>query len=80
MSIDWDTLKTAEDLQAERDESEALNVRNKRDELIRATDYFMLPDAPDAPAGIAEYRQALRDITEQAGFPHDIEWPSLGVD
>ena len=22
-----------------------------------------------------EYRQALRDISEQEGFPHDVEWP-----
>lgn len=28
-------------------------------------------------AQILAYRQALRDITEQAGFPNSIEWPEL---
>jgi len=25
----------------------------------------------------ADYRQALRDIPEQAGFPEDIDWPPV---
>ena len=75
MSIKWDTVKTKADLQAEKDEQASLAVRNKRDKLIAETDFYMLPDAPSAPAGLAEYRQALRDITEQAGFPHEVQWP-----
>lgn len=77
MSIKWDTLKTAADLQAEKDEAAAQSVRAKRDKLIAETDFYMLPDAPTPPAGLADYRQALRDITEQVGFPHDVEWPIL---
>lgn len=77
MTIKWDTLKTAEDLQAEKDEAAAQSVRAKRDKLIAATDFYILPDAPTAPAGLTGYRQALRDVTEQAGFPHDVEWPVL---
>jgi len=75
MSIKWDTLKTAEQLQAEKDEQAAQAARNKRDKLIAETDYFMLKDAPEPPQGLTEYRQALRDITKQVRFPYDIEWP-----
>lgn len=75
MSIKWDTLKTAEDLELERYEQAANSVRAKRDKLISETDYFMLQDAPPAPAGVEEYRQDLRDITLQDGFPFDVIWP-----
>lgn len=77
MSINWGTLKTAANLQTEKEEAAAQSVRNKRDKLIAATDYYMLSDAPTPPAGLAAYRQALRDITEQPGFPFDIQWPEL---
>ena len=77
MTIKWQTLKTAEMLQQERLLSLAAQVRAERDKRITATDFYMLPDAPPAPEGLATYRQALRDITEQAGFPDSVEWPGL---
>lgn len=77
MTIKWDTLKTAEDLQAEKDEAAAQAVRAKRDKLIAETDFYMLADAPTAPEGLTAYRQELRDVTEQSGFPHDVQWPVL---
>ncbi len=53
-------------------------ARGKRDELLRASDYIMMGDYP-ADEGTrvkyAEYRQALRDITAQPGFPYNVEWP-----
>lgn len=70
-------IKTAAQLEAERIESLATTARAKRDALIKETDFYMLPDYPAVPEGIAEYRQALRDITEQSGFPHSIDWPML---
>ena len=69
------SIKTAAELEADRLESLASAARAKRDALIKETDFYMLPDYPNAPQGIAEYRQALRDITEQPGFPHSIQWP-----
>lgn len=74
-AIKWETMKDASQLQTEKEEAAAQAVRIKRDKLIAETDFYMLPDAPEAPAGLAEYRQALRDITEQEGFPFDLEWP-----
>ena len=51
------------------------DVRNKRDGLIAATDTWALSDRT-ITAEQTTYRQALRDITDQAGFPTDITWPT----
>ena len=68
-------IKTAAEVEAERLERLANAARAKRDALIKETDFYVLPDYPSVPEGISEYRQALRDITEQPGFPHSIDWP-----
>lgn len=52
-------------------------VRAERDKRLLATDFYMLQDAPAAPMGVAEYRQALRGITDQEGFPDNVVWPEL---
>ena len=66
---------TAEEV-AERDGVIASNVREKRNTLLAATDYFALTDVT-MDAAMTTYRQNLRDITAQEGFPNDIVWPSL---
>ena len=56
----------------------AASARQKRDRLIATTDYLVTPDYPiesDRLAKVKIYRQALRDIPEQAGFPRTIAWP-----
>ena len=73
------SIKTATELEADRLESLANAARAKRDVLIKETDFYMLPDYPAVPTGVAEYRQALRDITDQPGFPHSIRWPELAA-
>ena len=63
---------------AEYDTVLAASARQKRDRLIAATDYLVTPDYPiesDRLAKVKIYRQALRDIPEQAGFPRTIAWP-----
>ena len=75
--INWDTLKTAVDKEAELLALQSVAVRAERDKRLAATDFYMLSDAPTAPAGLTTYRHALRDITEQEGFPSDIAWPVL---
>lgn len=55
-------------------------IRRKRDSLISGTDYYILPDypsTPDAFEAVKQYRQDLRDITLQSGFPRNVQWPSL---
>ena len=63
---------------AEYDTVLAASARQKRDRLIAATDYLVTPDYPIEPDRLAKvkiYRQALRDIPEQEGFPRSITWP-----
>ena len=50
-------------------------ARSKRNTLLAASDWTQVADAPVDQAAWATYRQALRDITAQAGFPENINWP-----
>ena len=50
-------------------------IRSKRDGLIAETDWWVMPDRT-ATADQLAYRQALRDITSQAGFPTNVTWPT----
>jgi len=51
-------------------------IRKQRDKLLEETDYVVLPDSPvyDVEEW-KKYRQALRDLPQQAGFPTEITWP-----
>lgn len=47
--------------------------------LLQQTDWTQTIDSPltsQQQAAFATYRQALRDITSQSGFPEEIEWPT----
>ena len=50
-------------------------VRSQRDRLIAQTDWWATADRTMTAEQTA-YRQALRDIPDQAGFPTDITWPT----
>ena len=58
------------------DDSSAEGVRIERDRLLSETDWAVSVDVP-IPDGMLEYRQALRDITDQEGFPHNVVMPEL---
>lgn len=61
------------------DEDYAAEAREKRNALIAETDYMAMPDYPlddEKKAAVLAYRQALRDVPEQAGFPRQIDWPT----
>ena len=62
--------------QATLDAGVAEGNRSKRDTLLSETDFHALSDVTMTSA-MTTYRQALRDITAQEGFPNDIVWPSL---
>lgn len=60
------------------DEDFAKEAREKRNALIAETDYMAMPDYPlddEKRQAVLAYRQALRDVPEQAGFPRQIDWP-----
>ena len=58
-----------------KDEEQAKSVRASRTEKLKDSDWTQVADSPVDQAAWATYRQALRDITAQEGFPWDIEWP-----
>jgi len=56
--------------------AQATFVRQQRTEKIKDSDWTQLPDAPADKVAWAAYRQALRDVTAQTGFPWAIDWPT----
>lgn len=51
-------------------------IRDQRNQLLTASDWTQVADAPVDQAAWATYRQALRDIPQQEGFPTDTAWPT----
>ena len=62
------------------DAVKARRAREKRDGLLLDSDRVMLEDYPltDKTAW-KTYRQALRDVPQQASFPSNITWPTAPV-
>ena len=56
-------------------EIEAIKQRMERNILLAETDYAALPDTTEMSDAMKTYRQALRDVPAQEGFPSDITWP-----
>tara|TARA_E500000081_G_scaffold66635_1_gene68638 strand:+ start:256 stop:735 length:480 start_codon:yes stop_codon:yes gene_type:complete len=61
--------------QKDLDDKAALSVRGTRNELLEETDFYALSDVTMSDL-MKTYRQNLRDVTKQAGFPHTISWPT----
>jgi hypothetical protein len=58
------------------DEKVAFFVRLRRNGLLAATDWSQLADVSSlVRTAWAEYRQALRDVPQQPGFPGNVVWP-----
>lgn len=56
-------------------EALAAEVRQERNNRLAACDWTQVADAPVDKVAWAVYRQALRDVTQQSGFPVTIDWP-----
>jgi len=63
--------------QAKLDAEAGASVRTQRDAKLAETDFYGLSDVTMS-AEMTTYRQALRDITDHANFPHlqDADWPT----
>jgi len=74
----WNAVAlTAEEVQ-QRNDSQSTSVRAERGNLLSACDWTQVDDSPLTnvqKAAWATYRQSLRDISTQAGFPWTIDWP-----
>jgi len=55
--------------------NKAFEVRAQRNQLLAASDWTQLADAPVEASAWFSYRQELRDITQQDGFPWEVDWP-----
>lgn len=55
---------------------EAASVRIMRNKLLSDCDWTQLPDAPVDVEEWRTYRQKLRDVTNQEGYPFSISWPA----
>ena len=60
--------------QAKLDATAAESARTERDSKLAKTDFYALSDTVMSEA-MTEYRQLLRDVPAQAGFPNSINWP-----
>ena len=80
-ATDTEPAKTAAEQEAEykamKDAEQAKSVRQQRGEELKDSDWTQVADAPVDQAAWATYRQALRDVTSQAGFPWTVDWPTI---
>ena len=51
-------------------------IRQERNTLLSECDWTQVSDAPVNQAAWQTYRQALRDVTSQEGFPYSVTWPT----
>lgn len=77
----WFTKYSVSDLddeaKAAKDAEQAASIRADRNARIAAADWTQGKDIADNVSTVwATYRQALRDIPTQAGFPWDVQWPA----
>jgi hypothetical protein len=79
----WYTKYSVADMDAEaiaaKDTEQAKSIRSQRTDKLKDSDWTQVADAPVDQAAWATYRQALRDITAQSGFPWTVTWPDAPV-
>tara|TARA_R110002072_G_scaffold48455_3_gene132629 strand:+ start:141 stop:392 length:252 start_codon:yes stop_codon:yes gene_type:complete len=51
------------------------SIRSKRNSLLAETDWWATSDRT-MTAAETQYRQDLRDVPDQSGFPNTITWPT----
>ena len=75
----WFTKYSVSDMDDEAkaalDAQQAKSVRDDRTNRLSESDWTQLADAPVDKTAWAAYRQALRDVTTQEGFPWSVSWP-----
>ena len=71
----WAVTPATPEQITERTSAKESEVRQQRNALLSACDWTQLPDAPVPAAPWAAYRQELRGVTAQSGFPWDVVWP-----
>jgi hypothetical protein len=71
----WNVVTLSDEEQQQIQATAAQNTRAKRNQLLAETDWTQLSDSSVASTW-TEYRQALRDLPSQEGFPYTVTWPT----
>lgn len=79
-NIGWTLLENGEwyDPAPQERITKAQGIRNRRDYKLKSSDKYVIPDFPissEKKAQWLQYRQDLRNITLQPGFPDNVVWP-----
>ncbi len=76
----WFTKYSVADMddegKAAKDAEHAKSIRQERNTKLSASDWTQLTDAKVDSLAWANYRQQLRDLPEQEGFPWEVIWPT----
>jgi hypothetical protein len=71
----WSISEMDDEAKTAKDAAQATAVRADRDRRLADSDWTQVADAPVDKEVWATYRQELRALPEQTGFPWDITWP-----
>ena len=75
---EWDAMEA--EYAAGANDRAAAEIRTERDAKLTSCDWTQVIDAPVDQEAWAVYRQALRDIPDQEGFPNEVTWPTEPVE
>lgn len=72
----WEVIDLSQEEIALIFNNTADSVRSERNFRLQETDWTQAKDISDSVSVLWQpYRQALRDITSQSGFPYNVIWP-----
>ena len=70
----WDIMQA--EYAAGANDRAAAEIRTERDAKLSESDWTQVADAPVDKTAWATYRQSLRDVPSQSGFPNEVTWPT----
>jgi metal-sulfur cluster biosynthetic enzyme len=72
----WEVQELSPEEKQEYQNQKSREVRAQRLYLLQESDWTQFRDIPEEVSQLwAPYRQALRDVTAQPGFPFEVQWP-----
>jgi len=71
---EWDAMEA--ELASGANDRAASALRTERNVKLTESDWTQVADAPVDKTAWATYRQSLRDVPSQSGFPNEITWPT----
>lgn len=75
----WEVIDLPPEVVERIDTVQSENIRRQRNQLLFETDWTQLTDSTVNRIAWAEYRQLLRNIPQQSGFPWDLTWPTKPI-